>query len=449
MNDPISLLNILVPLITSMLGVLLGIASAFLAYRQKNKELEQQFSAQKEQLRLLGEQVQHEHLKMESEFEQIRKANLSPEEQAALTVSLLPTPTVHKKLEYWPHRSPYIVGLPISDPSHYFRNKNQVKDFYGRVLGPQLNCLSILGARRSGKTSFINLLCHPLVHEQYLTPVEIQRLVMVNLNLQSGITSPGLFFRYLVLKTFEAVQKHGDPNEIRANLPTTINEHYVTSFFKGLRENGWRIILILDELEKLGEIDLFDIAFFDFLRSLSNDSDGKIAWVTTSYREVDKVQCNKGKQDTSAFFNLYNQKIFLGGLSTEEARKLICLPAEVEKKIIYQEEDIDFLICLAGLMPFPLQASASLLYHNYIQNSRGMETHQQLGRLFAENMEKFYDHYWQHFELSEQKVLKKLAHERQIETSENQFVRDLINYGFLIDQQTISSETFRDWIRSQ
>ena len=126
---------------------------------------------------------------------------------------------------------------------------------------------------------------------------------------------------------------------------------------------------------------------------------------------------------------------------------MICLPAEVEKKIIYQEEDIDFLIRLAGLMPFPLQASASLLYHNYTRNSRGVETHQQLGRLFAENMDKFYDHYWQHFEPSEQQVLKKLAHEKQIETSENQFVRDLISYGFLIDSQTISSEAFRDWIR--
>jgi len=447
MHDPISILNILVPLITSVLGILFGASSAFLTYRQKNKELEQQFSAQKEQLRLLSEQVEHEHLKVESELEQIRKANLSPEEQAALTVSLLPTPNVHENLEYWSHRSPYIIGLPISDPSHYYRNKDQVKDFYGRVLGPQLNCLSILGARRSGKTSFVNLLCHPHIHHQYLIPAEIQRIVIVNINLQSGITSPALFFRCLVLKTFEAVQKHGDPNEIRVNLPTTINEQYVTSFFKGLRENGWQIILILDELEKMGEIDLFDTAFFDYLRSLSNDSDGKIAWVTASYREVDKVQCKKGKQNTSAFFNLYNQKIFLGSLSTEEARNLICLPAKVEKKIVYQEEDIEFLIHLAGLMPFPLQASASLLYHNYTQNCRGVETHQQLGRLFAENMNKFYDHYWQHFEPTEQQVLKKLAHEKQIEASENQFIRDLISYGFLIDSQTISSEAFRDWIR--
>ena len=206
---------------------------------------------------------------------------------------------------------------------------------------------------------------------------------MVNLNLQSGIASPGLFFRYLVLKTFEAVQKHGDLNEIRVNLPTTINKQYVTSFYKGLRANGWQIILILDELEKLGEIDLFDIAFFDFLRSLSNDSDGKMTWVTTSYRDVDKVQYKKGKQNTSAFFNLYNQKIFLGNLSTEEARKLICRPAEVEKKITYHTEDVEFLIRLAGLMPFPLQASASLLYHNYIQNNTGIETHQPLKRVFC------------------------------------------------------------------
>jgi hypothetical protein len=447
MSDPISFLNILVPMATSVLGVLLGLVFGFLTYRQKNRELEQQFSAQKEQLRLLSEQVEHEHLKVESELENIRKANLSPEDQAGITVSSLPAPTIDKSLENWTYRSPYIVGLPISDPSHYFRNKDQVEDFYGRVLGPQLNCLSILGARRSGKTSFVNLLCHPHVRQQYLTPMEIQRIVVVNLNLQSGITSPGLFFRYLVLKTIEAAQRHREPHEIKVNFPPAINEQYVSSFFKGLRENGWRIILILDELEQLGKNDSFDVAFFDFLRSLSNDSDGRIAWVTTSYRDVDKIQYKKGKQDTSAFFNLFNQRIFLGNLSPEEARKLISDP--VKEKIIYEDEDVDFLIRLAGLMPFPLQASASLLYQDYIKDNRGIQTHQQLERLFAGNMGKFYEHYWQHFEPPEQVVLKKIAHEKRTDSDENRFVRDLMDYGFLINPQTISSEAFRDWIRSQ
>lgn len=443
MDITTSLLTIMTPI----LSVLLALLSTYLAYRQKNKELEQQFSTQHEQLRLLREQVEHEHLKMESDLEQIRKANLSPEEQATLTLSLLPIPSIDQGMDPWPHRSPYIVGLPISDPAHYFRNKDQVKDFYGRVLGPQLNCLSILGARRSGKTSFINLLCHPQIHQQYLTHSEICRLVMVNLNLQSGISSPALFFRYLVLKTFEAVQKRGDPNEPTVNLPTVINEQYVSSFFKGLRESGWRIILILDELERLGQKELFDIAFFDFLRSLSNDSDGKIAWVTTSYLEVDKVQSHNVKQNTSAFFNLYNQKIYLGSLTPNEARRLICVPAE-EEKVAFESEDIEFLIRLAGLMPFPLQAAASLLFHDYRENHRGPEAQRSLRLLFAENMDRFFVHYWDSFETSEKTVLKKLVNEKPLGPTDNQIVRNLVNYGFLSDPETISSEAFRDWIHA-
>jgi hypothetical protein len=434
-------------IVIPVLSAILAFISAYLAYRQKNKELEQQFSSQKEQLRLLREQVEHEHLRVQADLEQIRKANLSPEERAALTVSLLPVPSIDQTLEYWPPRSPYIVGLPISDPAHYFRNKDQVKDFYGRVLGPQLNCLSILGARRSGKTSFINLLCHPQIHQQYLTPPEIRRLVTVNLNLQSGITSPALFFRYLVLKTFEAVQKHGNPNEPTVNLPTMINEQYVSSFFKELRENGWLIILILDELERLGQKDLFDIEFFDFLRSLSNDSDGKIAWVTTSYLEVAKVQSNTAKQNTSAFFNLYNQKIYLGSLTTDEARRLVCVPAEAEN-IHYEMEDVKFLLRLAGHMPFPLQAAAALLFHDYVENRRGREAQQRLRHLFAENMDRYFVHYWDSFETPEKTVLKKIVNEKQPGFSENQYIRNLVNYGFLADPETISSEAFRDWIRA-
>ncbi len=447
MSDQISILSILVPTITSLLVVVFSLVPAYMNYRQKNKELEQQFSTQKEQLRLLNEQVRKENLKVEAELEQIRNANLSSEDQADLTVSLLPTPGLDENLDSWPHRSPYIVGLPISDPVNYYRAKDQAGHFYSAVLGPQLNCLSILGARRSGKTSFINLICHPRIHQEYLSPAEIQCLVMVNLNLQSGITSPGLFFRYLVLKTFEAVQAHGNSNEMRANLPNTINEQYVRSFFKGLRDNGWRMILILDELEKFGNNDLFDISFFDFLRSISNDSEGKIAWVTTSYRNVDKVQVNKGIQDTSAFFNLFNQRRMVGSLSLDEARNLICTPAEKEKNLKYEEEDIDFLIRLAGRMPFPLQASASLLYQNYLQGAKGGKTHPQLTQLFAGNMDNLYAHYWSHFETPERTVLIKLAHAKEVETNEKIIIRDLEEYGFLIDPQTISSEAFRDWIR--
>ena len=448
MDDPIPLLNILVPVITSVLGVLLGIASAFLTYRQKNKELEQQFSAQKDQLRLLKEQVQDQHLKMESDLEQVRKANQSPEDQAASIVSLLPVPPLDENAEYWPHRSPYIVGLPISDPSHYFRNKDQARDFYGRVLGPQLNCLAIYGARRSGKTSFINLVCHPSIHQQYLTPAETRNLVMVNLNLQSGITSPELFFRYLVLKTFEAVQRHADPCETHVNLPAAINEQYVASFFKELLKKGWKIILILDEFEKMGNSSSFNIPFFDFLRSLSNDSDGKIVWVTTSYLRIDKVQPNEGHQPCSAFFNLFSQEIFLGSLSHAEARKLICEPPALENNMEYQKEDVDFLIRLAGLMPFPLQAVASLLYHNYVQEKKGPGAHQEIEQLFSKNMDKFYAHDWYRFEQHEQKVLKKITYEKSIDEDENSTVLSLISHGFLRDLKTISGEAFRDWIRS-
>lgn len=478
MSDEISLLNVVVTAAIALLGFVLSLYSARLAHKEKREELQnqieneknamlakaaeqaQQILHQQEQLRLLGEQVEHEHLRVEAELEQIRKANLTPEEQADITVAALPARSDEDHMEGWKYRSPYIVGSPISDPKRYYRSKAQVREFFNRVLGPQLNCLAIMGARRSGKTSFIKLLCNPRIRQEYLTAAENQSLVLVNLNLQSGITNAAQFYRYIVLKTGEATLQHGDPGETHFNVQSSISAEYMTSFFNRIQQKGWKYILFLDEFEKLGQDPSFDITFFNLLRSISYDSDGKIAWVTSSYRHPSTIQPEHGSQPGSPFFGLFNQYITMGSLSPEEARSLIREPAEeAEQPLNYKKEEIDYLIGLAGLMPLPLQAAASVFYNHSIDGRR-KDARNEIKNEFSRDMDSFYyRHYWERFEPKERSVLKKIANAGRVDGSDNAVIRSLLDYGFLIgtdpDEQgeftrlEISGSVFCDWVRSR
>jgi len=480
MDPSLNLLySILIPALISLAGVLAGVYTARLSYRQRREELEDQqrklkaeierdrlnFLAQaaeqtrqsvydREQLTLLKEQVEQKTAELENDRARLRieiqtheESILTPEERAVRLVETLLPPEKADPLEEWPFRSPYIVGLPVSDPQLYFRDLDGVSGFFDRVLGPHLNCLSILGARRSGKTSFLKYLCHPQNRAQQLNPDETRRLLLVNLNLQSGISGVNPFYRKLLLETCAAVQRQRDCADQPIHAPELVTDQIAYAFFKKMREQGWRILLLLDEFEKLGQLPVFDTQFFDFLRSLSNDSEGQIAWVTTSYREIHTIQPQDGNRWTSDFFNLFGQMMKLGSIGDTDARSLISVPAERAGHPLEDPADIEFLIELAGRMPFPLQAAASILYGCHREGLSGAPARQQTRHLFSENMRKYYEHYWLHFTLHERSVLQAAAEGNPIPTGQSPSLRSLIDYGFVLENGQVSGSGFQEWIR--
>ena len=66
-------------------------------------------------------------------------------------------------------RLPYVVGPPVKLPTDFFGRAAQTRQFFDTLAGPQVQCVSVLGLRRAGKTSFLQHVAHPEVMAGFLS----------------------------------------------------------------------------------------------------------------------------------------------------------------------------------------------------------------------------------------------------------------------------------------
>ncbi|HEY1409152.1 MAG TPA: hypothetical protein VF434_09430, partial [Promineifilum sp.] len=78
--------------------------------------------------------------------------------------------------------NPYIIGPPVRLPANFYGRVRQAKQFFEHLAGPQGQCVSILGVRRAGKTSFLQYVAHPQVKAAHLPNPERFLMVYVDVS---------------------------------------------------------------------------------------------------------------------------------------------------------------------------------------------------------------------------------------------------------------------------
>lgn len=341
---------------------------------------------------------------------------------------------------------PYVVGPPILDPRDFYGRQDLVARFFEVVLGRQMASISVMGARRSGKTSFLCYVSHPdILHAR---PKRHRYLIVpVYLNLQARVTDPESFYGYLVGATTRALEHRREACSIAPDLPTEIGYSFVEEFFDSACQYGWRFVLLLDEFEELTEGDVFDEDFFDSLRALATGRN--VAWVTTSFRDLYQLG-RQVDERTSPFYNIfYPEPIYLGALSEAEATQLITEPA-AKAGHPFTDENVAFVLTLAGRLPFALQVAASMLYRAHRDGQTGLAAQVGARKTFNAAMQKHFAYYWRHFTPIEQQALQRLAQTIELTHQDLKALSDLTNYGFVeetAEDLRIASAAFADWVR--
>ena len=90
-----------------------------------------------------------------------------------------------------------------------------------------------------------------------------------------------------------------------------------------LNREGFRIIITLDEFDRVTRSSTFDADFFAGLRSLAGHN--SLAYITSSSRDLQEL-CHTQEIADSPFFNIFST-VQLGSLQPEEARALIVEPS--------------------------------------------------------------------------------------------------------------------------
>jgi hypothetical protein len=339
---------------------------------------------------------------------------------------------------------PYIVGPSVRQPLDFFGRSGQARQFFEMLDGPQTQCVSVLGLRRAGKTSFLQHVAHPTVLAAHLP--DAARYVLIYIDL-SACQNAAQFYGRVCRRLLSVLSSRGVARDAG---PAAADVYAVESLLYDVGER--RVVLLMDEFDHLRVAD-FGGEFLTELRALAGVWDYELAYVTASYWDLYRLGNFVGLPPTSPFYNIfYPTPIYLSGLSPAELDDLIRVPAR-RVGIDASDEDIAVIRHIAGSLPFFVQVTAAVWLSHKV-DGRTPAPADVTPRLVSE-MGPYFEQWWGHFSDVERGVLLAVARERPVarlpyEGDEiDSAVARLRNYGVLAatgNHLWADSLLFNEWL---
>jgi hypothetical protein len=206
-----------------------------------------------------------------------------------------------------------------------------------------------------------------------------------------------------------------------------------------LKKTGHRLILFIDEFDKVARDRRFERGFFDNLRSIAMHF--PLGFVVASVMPLAEVAYEG--VSSSPFFNFFQEER-LEQLSTLEVEALIAHPPCGERGVGDYAEQITLL---AGNHPFFLQLACICAWEireEFNDNTDSII----LIRSFTKKARNQYRYIWQHCTSVEQKVLCNLAHGPQFNGYELEM---LVEKGYVLDSEPmrICGEGLANFVKAQ
>ena len=238
--------------------------------------------------------------------------------------------------------NPFTYGTPVSADRFYGRRRS-IAEVKNRIGAASPQCLNLVGLRRSGKTS--------LLHYVRSRPDDFftagQKPLLVLLDLQDGRyhTPIGMNegLRQGILDATGTSPWKEDQNDD----PYAIEDALIA-----LRESGVRLIVMLDELERIGQrLEVFQNWGDDWRSKASAEL---LTLVIATGRSLGEVY--EQFSLTSPFANIFSKTV-LGGLEPEVWRSLVRegLPRVTEG-------ELEWVDAVSGGLPYYVQLAASMLF---------------------------------------------------------------------------------------
>ncbi len=300
-------------------------------------------------------------------------------------------------------RLPYIVGPPVKLPTDFFGRVAQTRQFFDTLAGPQVQCVSVLGLRRAGKTSFLQHVAHPAVMAGYLDDADRYAMIYVDV---SACRAPGEFYGRVARRLTGLLS----PRAAAQDAPAAADVYTVESLLYELADR--RVVLLLDEFDQLRAAG-FDGEFMTELRALAGVWDYQLGYVTASYWDLFRLGNFIGLPVTSPFYNIFHPTpIYLSGLSAAELDDLVRVPAR-RVGIAADEEDVATVRHIAGSLPFFVQATAAIWLAGKM-DGRPIDSRAVTQRLVSE-MGPYFEQWWRNFSDVERDALLAVAQEKPVE----------------------------------
>ncbi len=319
--------------------------------------------------------------------------------------------------------NPYIFRGPVHDPTMFFGRRHEMNEIAAFLRGNQ--SISIVGPRKIGKTSLLFHLMRPqtaaelgLGGDNLLAYLDCEVL---------GDGGHEEILGQFAAEVAAALDERGLPPE--PALDKAVERPSRLSFeaaVRRLNQRGLRVVLILDEFERLSTNDHLDVNFFNALRSAAGRY--QLAYVTASARPLIQLTYSERSHDilSSPFFNIF-APLFPGLLPEDEARQLIAEPARRAGQPFAPPVQ-DFVYRLVGGHPLAVQVAC---FHAWDTPDDKAEIERQT----MLELSPHFQYYWHNLSLEEQHTLRQITHvstHAQSDTTLRGLLRDLVQKCLLL-----------------
>lgn len=315
--------------------------------------------------------------------------------------------------------NPYFYGVPVQDPVDFYGREEELRTVFEALQ--KRESVSIVGQRRSGKTSLLYHLMTDQAHRAF--GVDADHLVFVYLDPQLGIRDAQEFYRELL-------------EGLAAEVPSLsvsmaeVSQRQVRAILKKLEPR--RLVLLIDEFERIIANENFAVDFFSFLRGLSGKYEVRL--VTSTIQRL--CDCCWGEWEGSPLYNVF-RTVYLGSWTEPEFDRFL---AETSNRsglsLTAQREEI---LRLAGRLPFYVQMACSFCFEACREGDGSiLRDLAQVRRRFAAEARPYLDRTWtKHLDLVERAVLAAVAQGQQ--PADRGVLERLVQQGYVMDDHVFSS----------
>ena len=330
--------------------------------------------------------------------------------------------------------NPYVSRGPVRDPAMFFGREHELNEVAAFLRGNQ--SVSIVGSRKIGKTSLLFHLMRPTAG---LGLDETFLFVYLDCEVLGEGSHEEIFGQFAV-EIAEALHERGLPPE--PALEEATDKPGRLAFERAVRrlnQRNLRLILLLDEFERLSTNPNLDVNFFNALRSAAGRY--HLAYVTASARPLIQLTYSGKSQEilSSPFFNIF-APLFLGLLSEAEARQLIRQPSQASGTPLTPEVE-NFIYELVGGHPLALQVAC---FHSldHPDDTEAIEQHT------MQELAAHFQYYWHNLTLAEQATLRQMneiAARAASDTTLRGMLRDLVQKALLVADGNTYRYPSRAW----
>lgn len=307
-----------------------------------------------------------------------------------------------------PGSNPFFHRGPIHNRVYFFGREQETGQALSLLGNGQ--SISLVGQRRIGKSSFLFHLADPHIFTQYgLDPAQ-HLFVYLDCGSLSTLPPPDLY-RVLLEEIGDTLADAGSPTplNLEADPAQPLTYRAFEQALRHLTRQGWRLILLLDEFERLSHNPHLDPDFFSGLRALA--ARHPIAYVTASKQPLLELTYAHASALSSPFFNIF-ASIRLGLFAEGEARYLLTTLA-AKSGLTFSPSTLDLLLALAGPHPLFLQiagfhAFELLQTFEVSETSKVLFDSAELRRRFLASVEEHFTYYWRSLSPEEQRALATL-----------------------------------------